>query len=236
MTDRLTDQQLAQYETLANAATPGPWHLTDADAIVAPLTGIHVADVWEPTAAIRNGEFIEAAREALPALVAEVHRLRTRTLTESEHNRAWHAIEGAAGEEGADPGTVLNAVLWALGLNPPAAEETHVVADDSDDPEHVDDCPGCETETGTRQCGHDDYHDPHEWADRPGTWCPGHAITEEAESAPAGSAPLAASAASTAPVRVSEPATAPEPSEEPERPRDSHTDASVVSAANKDQP
>lgn len=26
-----------------------------------------------------------------------------------------------------------------------AAEETHIVADDSDDPEHVDDCPGCET-------------------------------------------------------------------------------------------
>ncbi|MEV4440438.1 hypothetical protein AB0K09_15720 [Streptomyces sp. NPDC049577] len=55
-------------------------------------------------------------------------RLRTRTLTESEHSRAWHAIEGAAGEEGADPGTVLNAVLRALGINPPA-----VVADDSDD-------------------------------------------------------------------------------------------------------
>jgi len=28
-----------------------------------------------------------------------------------------------------------------------AAEETHVVADDSDDPEHVDDCPGCEAFT-----------------------------------------------------------------------------------------
>ncbi|GHH30060.1 hypothetical protein [Streptomyces rubradiris] len=27
----------------------------------------------------------------------------------------------------------------------PDEEETHVVADDSDDPEHVDDCPGCET-------------------------------------------------------------------------------------------
>jgi hypothetical protein len=26
-----------------------------------------------------------------------------------------------------------------------AAEEAHVVADDSDDPEHVDDCPGCAT-------------------------------------------------------------------------------------------
>ncbi|MEU5496125.1 hypothetical protein [Streptomyces griseofuscus] len=43
-----------------------------------------------------------------------------RTLTEAEHNRAWHAIEGAAGEESADPGTVLNAVLRALGINPPA--------------------------------------------------------------------------------------------------------------------
>lgn len=28
-------------------------------------------------------------------------------------------------------------------------------------------------ETGTGPCGHDDYHDPHEWADRPGIWCPG---------------------------------------------------------------
>jgi hypothetical protein len=27
---------------------------------------------------------------------------------------------------------------------------------------------------GTRQCGHDDYHPAHEWADRPNVWCPGH--------------------------------------------------------------
>lgn len=53
-------------------------------------------------------------------------------------------------------------------------EETHDVGDDSDDPEHVDDCPGCEA---TRPCGHDDYHDAHEWADRPGVWCPGHSVT-----------------------------------------------------------
>jgi hypothetical protein len=26
---------------------------------------------------------------------------------------------------------------------------------------------------GTQPCGHDDYHDGHEWADRPGVWCPG---------------------------------------------------------------
>jgi hypothetical protein len=34
-------------------------------------------------------------------------------------------------------------------LDAPAAEETHIVADDSDDPEHVDDCPGCEAFTLT---------------------------------------------------------------------------------------
>ncbi|MER6607338.1 hypothetical protein ABT282_15850 [Streptomyces sp. NPDC000927] len=32
---------------------------------------------------------------------------------------------------------------------------------------------------GPRQCGHDDYHDAHEWADRPGVWCPGHSLTDE---------------------------------------------------------
>lgn len=40
--------------------------------------------------------------------------------------------------------------------------------------------------TGTQPCGHDDYHDPHPWADRPDLWCPGigydddQATTEEA--------------------------------------------------------
>jgi hypothetical protein len=27
---------------------------------------------------------------------------------------------------------------------------------------------------GTQQCGHDDYHDAHEWADQPHIWCPGY--------------------------------------------------------------
>lgn len=39
-----------------------------------------------------------------------------RALTFSEYNSAWHAVEGAAGEEGADPGTVLHAVLDRLGI------------------------------------------------------------------------------------------------------------------------
>jgi hypothetical protein len=62
------------------------------------------------------------------------------------------------------------------GFKAEVVEETHVVADDSDDPEHVDDCPGC---VGSRPCGHDDYHDPHEWADRPGVWCPGHSHADD---------------------------------------------------------
>ncbi|WP_335936653.1 hypothetical protein [Streptomyces sp. PTD5-9] len=44
-----------------------------------------------------------------------------RTLTEAEHHRAWHAIEGAAGEPGADPGTILAAVLAALDITAPDA-------------------------------------------------------------------------------------------------------------------
>jgi len=33
--------------------------------------------------------------------------------------------------------------------------------------------------SGTQTCGHDDYHDPHEWADQPGVWCPGLGYADE---------------------------------------------------------
>ncbi|MFE6103214.1 hypothetical protein ACFVQ4_25100 [Streptomyces laurentii] len=46
-----------------------------------------------------------------------------RTLTVQEHDRAWHAIEGAAGQPAADPGTVLAAVLHALRIQAPTAED-----------------------------------------------------------------------------------------------------------------
>lgn len=44
-----------------------------------------------------------------------------RTLTPDEYSAAWHAVEGAAGEPGADPATVLYAVLDRLGIQPPTA-------------------------------------------------------------------------------------------------------------------
>jgi hypothetical protein len=46
-----------------------------------------------------------------------------RILTPAEHSAAWHAIEGTAGEPDADPGTVLNAVLAALNIDPPTRED-----------------------------------------------------------------------------------------------------------------
>ncbi|WP_399554033.1 hypothetical protein [Streptomyces anulatus] len=42
-----------------------------------------------------------------------------RVLTEGEYDSAWHAVEGAAGEEGADPATILHAVLRALDIATP---------------------------------------------------------------------------------------------------------------------
>ncbi|WP_089117071.1 hypothetical protein [Streptomyces sp. SS07] len=46
-----------------------------------------------------------------------------RRLTPNEYDRAWHAVEGSAGEEGADPGTVLHAVLRALRIDAPTPAE-----------------------------------------------------------------------------------------------------------------
>jgi hypothetical protein len=63
------------------------------------------------------------------------------------------ADAAAAGGDGLVPYPCPTARLaGAQDCDPPsfrAAEETHVVADDSDDPEHVDDCPGCEAFTLT---------------------------------------------------------------------------------------
>lgn len=41
-------------------------------------------------------------------------------------------------------------LLYRLADQAQSTEETHVVADDSDDPEHIDDCPGCEARPAVR--------------------------------------------------------------------------------------
>ena len=54
--------------------------------------------------------------EEMRKRIAELTATPRRTLTPNEYDSAWHAVEGAAGEEGADPGTVLHAVLNRLGI------------------------------------------------------------------------------------------------------------------------
>lgn len=70
----VTDEELNELEALANEATPGPWRVT-ADPVVsinveAPSTFIAI-DYWE-----RDANFVVAARDALPRLIAEVRQLR----------------------------------------------------------------------------------------------------------------------------------------------------------------
>ncbi|MEU3665788.1 hypothetical protein [Streptomyces virginiae] len=48
------------------------------------------------------------------------HAIPRRRLTEPEHERAWHAIDGIDWAAYPDADTVLNAVLAALNIDPPA--------------------------------------------------------------------------------------------------------------------
>lgn len=90
------DEQLAEWRALAEAATPGPWTIlgrgSDSWFVRGPvvpnlesLTGVdedrsHIAvcqAVWRTAAeADANQAFIAAARTGVPALLAEVERLK----------------------------------------------------------------------------------------------------------------------------------------------------------------
>lgn len=92
----LTNADLDAWERLAEAATPGPWRMQtaacdhpDADEHVAIKGGgrLVVPCVEEPA----DAALIAAARLAIPALVAEVRRLR------AEVERPWIGCPGCAG-------------------------------------------------------------------------------------------------------------------------------------------
>lgn len=87
----ITDEQLAEWRRLADAAWPGPWELeldrNDQQNVyaadrtwIALLPHQCVRSIEEERE--RDAEFIAAARAAVPALIAEVERLR------GEQNRA----------------------------------------------------------------------------------------------------------------------------------------------------
>jgi hypothetical protein len=82
----MTAPDLDAIEERANAATPGPWHVDDedyAEAIYAAddVTTVIAGGRWGGEARVfettEDARFIAHARTDVPALVAEVRRLRT---------------------------------------------------------------------------------------------------------------------------------------------------------------
>ncbi len=69
-----TELDLDAIEALANYATPGPWTNDCYGRIVSPT--IHVVRGQGGCKIYADAEFIATARDAVPALVAEVRRLR----------------------------------------------------------------------------------------------------------------------------------------------------------------
>ncbi|WP_329376120.1 hypothetical protein [Streptomyces sp. NBC_01483] len=113
----LCDEQ-DQVARMLEFATP-PW-------IGAVRAVVQSADVNEMAASLRRDGFgPDQIATMLRSAADEAQQPETArwVLTPNEHDRAWHAIEGAAGDPGADPGTVLNAVLRALRIDAPTAED-----------------------------------------------------------------------------------------------------------------
>ncbi|MEU8756251.1 hypothetical protein AB0C88_37765 [Streptomyces chartreusis] len=204
MTDRiqpapLTDEQLNEYAE----AHPGDWYSGEWRSEYVEATGddeseaayyrvFHVASGAElatlPDWAGPIALFIADAHDAVPALLAEVRRLRDEAapFTDSERTMLAYALDEAQehiwsrdGFTDEDQAAVdsLRARLNAPTRPVPAPEAPapHNTAETA-----VSGRTGGAA-GGWGWCGHDDYHDPHEWADKPGTWCPGHSVAEDGD-------------------------------------------------------
>lgn len=85
----MTDEDLDAIEKRAKEATPGPWKLWAAEVRADPVgdsnldTSVPVARTYDT----RNAKFVACARADVPALVAEIRRLR-------EENSELRAISG----------------------------------------------------------------------------------------------------------------------------------------------
>ena len=78
----ITEEQLAEWGRLASEATEGPWEVAPEDGgchrvrVPTPETGGRLLGTLAELDDWRDADFIAAARGAVPALVAEVRRLR----------------------------------------------------------------------------------------------------------------------------------------------------------------
>lgn len=82
----MTDGELARLQELADAATAGPW--TAAATVDEYGQRLHTVDVLPLTTfgeiELNDAAFIAASREAVPALIAEVRRLRAEVAENDE--------------------------------------------------------------------------------------------------------------------------------------------------------
>lgn len=123
----MTQEQLDAIQERVDAATPGPWAVDSDDPayIIYPekggWDGLVIAHVAEQDGALfpveHNGALIAHAREDIPALLAEVERLRAQpAVTEDMVERAARASYGPVAwdrllEAGGDPTSITAAQL-----------------------------------------------------------------------------------------------------------------------------
>jgi hypothetical protein len=104
----ITDDELAAIKQRAEKATPGPWFAHGATVSPDPASDHHG---WPPDpqclAALNDGEyvanpnagadaeFIAAARGDVPALLAEIERLRVALRVQYEYNHSEHCTNEA---------------------------------------------------------------------------------------------------------------------------------------------
>ena len=103
------------------AAADNPTHLrwglndvlwSDDDSVIVMFSGPDREPYWLEL----DPERAAVLHEDLAGPDGESTTPPRQTLTPNEYDSAWHAVEGAAGEVGADPGTILHAVLDRLGI------------------------------------------------------------------------------------------------------------------------
>ena len=111
--DRMTPEAIAEIRVRAEAATPGAWRDDRrADGVPAVHNGkVRICDTYRADGqSVLNAEFIAHAREDIPALLAEVERLRTaeeslavenarfaRELEAAKRRGKWNMIRGDYG-------------------------------------------------------------------------------------------------------------------------------------------
>jgi hypothetical protein len=138
----LTDEQLAEWQALAEAATPGPWELRgDGDAIVAgPELVAFAAPVGYSNSEIvfntpADAALMALSRTAIPALIAEVRRLRALV---APHGIALSWVDQDGVAHSTFPESARPAPPPAM-PKPERLQQPQDEAHHDDDPEHPED-------------------------------------------------------------------------------------------------